>query len=337
MTKSIKVSILTPCYNSEDFLERYLLNILEQSYSNIEQIIVNDGSQDRTEEIALSFVDKYKERGLSLIYIKQENKGVGGAINTALKYITGEYFCWCDSDNFFANDYVEKKVKFFESNPDYSMVRCDGYIVDSSDISKVIGTMAPKEANGYKDNLFEKCLRDRDFHYGCAMIKTVDFDKVNPTREIYPSRHGQNWQLLLPMLYNYKVGYIDEPLFYFVRREGSITHCIGKDRVKKLYQRADEFTMAITTTLEQIVMDQNKKDEYVKEIRIKYAKEKFDLATFNHDIGRMKKEYSMLKELNAVGFDLWYKRYIGRFYIGLFTCKVGRRIKLLFTKKEKGQ
>ena len=53
MTKSIKVSILTPCYNSEDFLERYLLNILEQSYSNIEQIIVNDGSQDRTEEIKL--------------------------------------------------------------------------------------------------------------------------------------------------------------------------------------------------------------------------------------------------------------------------------------------
>lgn len=63
MSHNPLVSILTPCYNSQDYLERYLDSILKQTYSNLELIIINDGSQDRTEEIALSYIDVFQERG----------------------------------------------------------------------------------------------------------------------------------------------------------------------------------------------------------------------------------------------------------------------------------
>ena len=52
-----KVSIITPCFNGESFVERFFENILEQTYKNIELIFVNDGSSDRTEEIAKSYIE----------------------------------------------------------------------------------------------------------------------------------------------------------------------------------------------------------------------------------------------------------------------------------------
>ena len=72
MTKPL-VSIITPCYNGEAFLKRYFESILNQTYPNLELIFINDGSTDRTEEIALSYRERLEKRGITYIYEKQEN------------------------------------------------------------------------------------------------------------------------------------------------------------------------------------------------------------------------------------------------------------------------
>lgn len=292
------VSIITPCYNSENYIERYLNNILEQTYSNIELIVINDGSRDRTEELVLKYMDRFKERGYHLIYVKQENKGLGGAINTGLKYINGVYFTWCDSDNFYTNDYVEIKVKFFLNNPQYSIVRCDGYVVDDADLSTVKATLAIHNTDKYCEDMFENCLFVRNFHFGCAMLKTEDFDKVNPNREIYPSREGQNWQLLLPMFYHYKSGYIDKPMFYFVLRADSVSNCTKTQEPIKQYNQQQEYCNIILKTLRFIGIPE--KEKYSREIEIKYSRRILLLAFNAYDCDRIKKEYQKLKSWNAV-------------------------------------
>ena len=95
------VSIITPCYNGEKTVSRYLDSVLNQTYKNIELIFVNDGSTDNTEQVVLSYEKIFEENGKKLIYIKQENKGLGGAINTGLKYFTGDFLCRADADDFF--------------------------------------------------------------------------------------------------------------------------------------------------------------------------------------------------------------------------------------------
>ena len=254
MSKKPLVSIVTACYNGEFFVWRCIEKVLEQNYDNVEMIIVNDGSTDKTEEVVLSYEEKFKERGYKLIYAKQENQGVGAATNAALKYINGEYFALCDADNFYTTDYISEMVSFFQNNPKFSIVRCDGYKVYEKDVNTPFGKLARNHNEHHKENLFENCLFFRNFHFGGAMFRTSDFDKINPTREIYPSRHGQNWQILLPMLYCYKSGYLDKPLCYITYRENSVYNAVVRQNASKQYEQKEEYYKLLEDTLNKIDM-----------------------------------------------------------------------------------
>ena len=67
------VSIITPCYNGENVMHRLLDSILSQTYSNIEFILINDGSTDHSEEIWYQYEKKFNEKGIKTIYIHQRN------------------------------------------------------------------------------------------------------------------------------------------------------------------------------------------------------------------------------------------------------------------------
>ena len=71
------VSILTPCYNAERFIENYIKKIIKQTYDNIELVFINDGSVDKTEEIIKKKMTSIKKRGYKVIYYKKSNGGLG--------------------------------------------------------------------------------------------------------------------------------------------------------------------------------------------------------------------------------------------------------------------
>lgn len=107
-----KVSIIIPVYNSEQYLNRCIESLLNQSYSNLEIIIVNDGSTDKS----LSICEKYKENDERIIIIDQDNKGVGEARNTGLKNVTGDYIMWLDSDDYIEKNHIEAFVSNIEED-----------------------------------------------------------------------------------------------------------------------------------------------------------------------------------------------------------------------------
>lgn len=105
------VSPLIPCYNGEQFVERCLINVLEQEYAQyIELILVNDGSTDKTEEIIFQLQKRLDNELWRFCYIKQENQGVGSAMNAALKEVSGEYLTSLDIDDLMTKDCISKKV-----------------------------------------------------------------------------------------------------------------------------------------------------------------------------------------------------------------------------------
>ena len=100
-----KVSIIIPVYNGSNYLSEAINCALEQSYKNLEIIVVNDGSTDDglTERIALSYGERIR-------YYKKENGGVSSALNYGIKQMTGDYFSWLSHDDLYSKNKVEDAV-----------------------------------------------------------------------------------------------------------------------------------------------------------------------------------------------------------------------------------
>ena len=104
------VSVIIPAYNVELYLEQCVESILNQTYRNIEVIIINDGSIDKTGEIA----DRLKIVDERIIVIHNQNKGVSASRNDGLQKSTGDYIVFVDADDFLSDDYVDYMMKLVE-------------------------------------------------------------------------------------------------------------------------------------------------------------------------------------------------------------------------------
>jgi glycosyltransferase involved in cell wall biosynthesis len=109
------ISIAIPAYNAEAWLRETLESALAQTHRAHEIIVVDDGSNDRTEEIARSFGNRIR-------YIKQYNQGVSAARNAAIREATGDWIAFLDSDDLLLPDKLEKQLSIIETNPDLVVV-----------------------------------------------------------------------------------------------------------------------------------------------------------------------------------------------------------------------
>lgn len=205
------VSCITPVWNGEKYIAYMLDSVLRQSYPLIEMILVDDGSEDHTLEIAEGYREKFADKGYEYQIVYTRHKNASAAINRGLERIQGEYLIWPDSDDVLEKDSIKKRVDFLAGNPEYSSVRSlmfyfddDGQMV--SDNEK-IGDIT-------EEKLFWDILYSRTFVCcGCYMLRTKDFFTVYPKRCIPESPVGQNFQILLPYMYRYNCHTIPETLY----------------------------------------------------------------------------------------------------------------------------
>ena len=111
-----KISVIVPIYNQENYLEQCIESIINQTYKNLEIILVDDGSTDKSYDICL----KYKKKDKRIVLIHKENGGLSSSRNAGLELVTGDYIMFCDSDDFFLPDtclLMEKEIT--EKNADY--------------------------------------------------------------------------------------------------------------------------------------------------------------------------------------------------------------------------
>lgn len=215
------VSIIMPCYNSEKYLDMSIGSIYDQDYENIELIIVNDGSTDGSEDKILEWKDKFVTRGYSLQYINQTNQGQGAAVSNGLKYITGKYLTLLDSDDYLYPNSVSLRVAFLDKNDDYSGVRSNGYYVKNGQRRVFI---TDENEKNIIDLFTALTLGKTNNWAGTYMLRTEVLFASYPDRNIFSSRLGQNFQLLLPVSYKRKFGYIDEPLMDYYLYDNSHSH-----------------------------------------------------------------------------------------------------------------
>lgn len=122
------VSICIPTYNSGEFIKRTLDSVLNQTYKNIEVIIVDDCSKDNTKEI----IEEYNDERIKLV-LNEQNCGLSKNWNNTLKKASGKYIKLLCADDLIYENCIEEEVKALENNSDCSLVISNTHIVNSND------------------------------------------------------------------------------------------------------------------------------------------------------------------------------------------------------------
>lgn len=322
-----KVSIITPCYNGELYLGRLLESVLNQRYTEIEMILVNDGSNDGTESVALSYREKFEQRGYSFIYISQENGGPAAAINAGLAVFSGDYLTWADSDDFFENQSIATQAAFLEEHAEYGWVRTDALVYDEKDLSRPIGFISKKSPLRFREDLFDALVREDNVYFapGCNMVRTSVLLDVIPSRQIYAPRAGQNYQLMLPVALKYKCGYIDQPLYNIVVRANSHSHSlVTKD---DLINACDLHENVLRTVVSSLDVDQAYYDGVIRD---KYIRRKLMYAAVYRDSELGFRLYEKLLSSKSLNFQdrLYYAMSQSRYfnYLGRGILKIGHML-----------
>lgn len=313
------VSILIPCYNGENFLERCFKSILSQTYSNIEIIFINDGSVDNSEEIAKEYANKLINKGYKFNYIYQENSGAAAAINVALKLVNGEYIMLYDIDDIIFPTAVEEKAVYLDNNKEYDMVRNNGYYVNNDNLDKIVDVFSRNEEEKKNENIFEALLLGETNNWPASfMVRSVAlFDNIND-KNIYVSQFGQNLQIMLPVAYKGRSGYIDKPLMKYVRHNKSHSSFINSSRKLELFNGYEENRIQILNSLS---LDLSEKKQYIEKINILYFRIRMKIAYESNNRELLIGQYNNLKKMKACNSKdrILYMRGINKFIDSIFN------------------
>ena len=163
----MKISVIMSAYNAQKTISRAIRSVLNQTYDDIELIVVNDCSTDNTEKI----VKKYKDN--RIVYIKHDvNLGAGCARNTGIKNATGDYIAFLDSDDYYNKEYLQTMVDGTE-NGKFDIVS-SGYIAIEDKHRK---TKKPKACKAY-DNLYINDNSGTIHFLNVQLVRKELFDRV---------------------------------------------------------------------------------------------------------------------------------------------------------------
>ncbi len=207
---STLVSVVVPCYNQGHFLDETLQSVLDQSYSNWECIIVNDGSTDSTDRIAKNWV----KRDNRFKYSYKENAGLSSARNTGIKVSKGEFILPLDSDDIIHESFLKKLVPELKNDETLAIVSCfSNFFIDN--ISNVVYKSKPS-GSSYKNLLFENNL------IATSLFRKSCWQEVGGYDE--KMKNGfEDWEFWVSITkrgHKYKI--IEEFLFFYRRTQESM-------------------------------------------------------------------------------------------------------------------
>lgn len=203
--ENIKFSIVVPAYNIQDYIEKCLDSILEQTYKNYEIIVVNDGSTDNTKNI----IDEYAKENIKIVH--KENGGLSSARNEGVKYVEGDYIWFIDGDDYIEPNALELLYKKTQEEK-YDVITFSYYY---DYIDKKINFID-------RFNVSDKNTIPLICNSAWSKIYNTKFYLENK----FEFLHGKIYEdlALIPyiMVKAKSIGVVDNAIYNYVQREGSI-------------------------------------------------------------------------------------------------------------------
>ena len=206
-----QVSIIVPCYNQAHYLDESLQSLLDQTYTDWECIIVNDGSLDATEEIAKQWV----ARDSRFVYWYQENGGVSSARNLGIKSANSPYILTLDADDKYDPSFLEKAMVVLIHNPEIGIVSSWGrYFTDEKELQ-----LYQLSGKTVVDFLFTNAA------VGTSLFRKACWEQVHGYDE-NPENGYEDWEFYLRICaLGWNVHIIEEVLFFY--RQSPVSRSAG--------------------------------------------------------------------------------------------------------------
>ena len=192
------VSIIIPVYNGANYIREAIDSALNQTYDNIEVIVVNDGSRDKgkTEEIALSYGNKIR-------YYSKPNGGVATALNLGIEKMRGEYFSWLSHDDMYTPEKIAYEVEQLSSCPNRTIVVAEGFQIVDANGNYLYTTNISDcyEREQMENGLF--CLLHGGIHACATLIHKSHFERAGNFDPSLPTT--QDFDFLFRILRGQKI------------------------------------------------------------------------------------------------------------------------------------
>lgn len=201
------VSAVVPSYNHGKYIEKCIESIANQTYKNIEIIVIDDGSSDDSRGILERLQKKYH---FTLIF--QANQGVAKTMNRAIGLAKGKYISGSASDDFLMPDKMEKQVAFMEAHPDYALVCGKIHVVDRNDEIMEGFTFFTPITDPSKDLTFEAILEENRIPTPSIMFRKDAWESCGGYDE---NTAIEDYDLWLKIAHFAKIGYMDDFLAYY--------------------------------------------------------------------------------------------------------------------------
>ncbi|WP_460164596.1 glycosyltransferase [Pseudomonas sp. S2_F03] len=230
------MTIVIPVYNGAEFLADAIQSALDQTYSAIEIIVVNDGSNDSgaTERVARSF-------GNAIRYFSKSNGGVASALNLAILEMSGDYFSWLSHDDLYVADKITNQVAFISAHGDsQTIVYSDFSIFTDNRVDGAVPVVMP----GVRAEHFRYWITAESALHGCSLlIPRSAFDSVGPFNESL--RTTQDYELWFRMAAHYRFVHLPQVLMGARSHANQDTHKIADVAFKEAGNLYLEFVKLI--------------------------------------------------------------------------------------------
>lgn len=216
------ISVILPVYNASNFLAETISSILEQTFKDFELIIINDGSTDTSEFIIKSFQDP------GIIYVKQENRGVGFSIRKGCEMAKGKYIARIDADDICMPNRFEIQIDYLRKNPDTVLVSSAVIYIDYA--GNEIGRSFPYSSNWA---ILKKMKYSSTICHPAVMMQKKAYDLTGGYKNVQPFEDLFLWLSLSKYgkLHNLKM-----PLIKYRILENSVSHEIPQHKKKILFE-----------------------------------------------------------------------------------------------------
>lgn len=213
MLNNPKISVIMSVYNGEKYLREAIESILNQTFTDFEFLIVNDGSTDGSSEI----IQSYQDERARLIN-NEQNIGLTKSLNKAIRQARGEYIARQDADDISLPNRFEEQIKYFDRHPEVALLGTSVYKIDKQ--GKVVGRIiVPAKPSG---NL----LKGNQFSHGSTMFKREVVDRLGGYNELF--RYCQDYELWGRIAKHYTVRNLPQAL-YKLRFHGENIRSLKRD------------------------------------------------------------------------------------------------------------
>lgn len=203
------ISVLIPLYNKEKSILATIQSVVNQTYTDFELLIVDDGSTDKGASIAASYPDT------RIRVIRKENGGVSSARNRGIQEAKGEYIALLDADDQWDMKYLEEQIRMVIDYPKAAMWGINFAEMSEGKLIRKLATALPDGYRGYVENYFQMQGRVSDlFCSSSVVIRKEVFDKVGVFDERI--KYAEDSDMWLRIIVNYPVAFYDRYMVWYL-------------------------------------------------------------------------------------------------------------------------